>query len=163
MPGWNEQGGRGIGRCGLMPAEYIISSVHLSGLPRSHLRHYMCHSSSRTPADIRSVCVSAGTQKAPNLLCCFLKRRLTNTPRHRHPADGQLSSLCPTLPSFSSFGAACAMLGCSLPVSSNTPLRASVYNANIRFVVNIAYIRKFCDHLIVLYIFDQSCIVLKSG
>ena len=69
MPGWNEQGGRGIGRCGLMPAEYIISSVHLSGLPRSHLRHYMCHSSSRTPADIRSVCVRRHSESSePTLL-----------------------------------------------------------------------------------------------
>ena len=41
----------------------------------------------------KRVCVSACTQKAPNLQC--FKRRLTNTPRHHHLADVQLSSLYP--------------------------------------------------------------------
>ena len=103
------------------------------------------------------------TQKAPNLRCYFLKRRFTNTPRRCHPADGQLSSLYPTSPSFSSFGAACAMLCGSPPASSSTPLRPSVYNASINLAVNKINIRRFCDRLNIRYIFDQTCIVLKSG
>ena len=49
------------------------------------------------PADIRNVCVSAYTQKTPNLRCRFRKRRLTNTPRRHRLADGQISSHLPTL------------------------------------------------------------------
>ena len=37
-------------------------------------------------------CASACTQKTPYLRCGFLKRRLTNTSRRHHLADGQLSS-----------------------------------------------------------------------
>ena len=44
-----------------------------------------------------------------------------------------------------------------------TPLRPSMYNASISLVVNIMCIHTFCDHLNVLYIIDQTCIVLKSG
>ena len=58
-----------------------------------------------SPADIRKVCVTGCTQKAPHLLC-FLTRRPTNTPQRRRLADGQLSSLCPPSPRFTSFGAA---------------------------------------------------------
>ena len=54
------------------------------------------------------------------------KRGLTNTPRRRCLADGQLSSLYLTSPSFSSFGAACAMLCYFSPASSSTPSRPSV-------------------------------------
>ena len=66
-------------------------------------------------------------------------------------------------PSFSSFGAACAMLCYLPPAFSSTPLRPFEYNASIILIVNISCIRTFCDHLNVLYIFDQTCIVLKSG
>ena len=100
------------------------------------------------------MCVSACTQKAPNVRCCFLKRRLTNAPRRRHPSDGQLSSLYPTSLSFSSFGAARVMC-CLPPASSSTPLRPSVYNASVSLLVNIVCIRSFCDHINVLNIFDQ--------
>ena len=75
----------------------------------------------------------------------------------------QLSSLYPNSPSFSSFGAACAMLCYLPPAFSSTPLRPFEYNASIILIVNISCIRTFCDHLNVLYIFDQTCIVLKSG
>ena len=78
-------------------------------------------------ADIPQVCVFACTQNTPNLRCCFLKRRLTNTTRRHRLADGQLSSLYPPSPSFSPFGAASVMLCCSPPpASSSTPLRPSV-------------------------------------
>ena len=106
------------------------------------------------------MCVSACTQKAPNLRFCFLKRRLTNTPRRHRLADGQLSSLYAPLPSFSSFGAASVMMCCSArPASSSAP---SVLPED-RIGRNIIYIRRFCDHINVLHIFDQTCIVLKSG
>ena len=109
------------------------------------------------------MCVSACTQKTPNLRC-FFKRRLINTPRHHRVADGKLSSLYPPSPRFSSFGAAFVMLCCSPPpASSSTPLRLSVCYPSISLVVNIMYIRTFCDHLNALYIFDPNCIVLKSG
>ena len=68
----------------------------------------------------------------------------------------------PTSPSFSSFGAACVMC-CFPPASSSTPLRLSVCYPSISLVVNIMYIRTFCDHRNVLYIFDHICTVLKSG
>ena len=56
------------------------------------------------------------------------KRRLTNTPRCHRLADGQLSSLCRPSPSFSSFGAASAMLCCCAPPAcSGTPSRPSEY------------------------------------
>ena len=72
------------------------------------------------------VCASACTQKTPNLRCFFVKRRLTNTPRRRRLADGQLSSLYAP-PSFSSFGAASVLMCCSArPASSSAPLRPIV-------------------------------------
>ena len=104
------------------------------------------------------------TQKTPNLRCWFLKRRLTNTPRRHRLADGQLLSLYPPSPKFISFGATSVSLCCSLsPASSNTPLRPSVCHPSISLVVNIMFIRIFCEHLNVLYVFDPTCIVLKSG
>ena len=78
------------------------------------------------PADIREVFVSACTQEAPNLRCCFLKRRLTNTPRRLRLADGQLSSPYPPSPNFSSLSAASVMMFCFPPASSSTPSRPSV-------------------------------------
>ena len=108
------------------------------------------------------MCVSACTQKTPNLRCGFLKRRLTNTTRRHHHADGQLSSLYAPSPSFSSFGAAFVMCS-SAPASSSAPLLPSVRCPSIGLVVNILYIRIFCGHLNVLYIFDQTCIVLQPG
>ena len=114
------------------------------------------------PGYSKSLYVSACTQNAPNLRC-FLKRRLTNTPRRHRLADGQLSSLYPPSPSFSSFGAASVMLCCSPPASSGTPSRPCVYYSSIIPVVNVTYISGFCYHINVLCIFDQTCIVLKSG
>ena len=68
------------------------------------------------------MCVSACTQKAPNLRCGFLKRRLTNTPRRHRLADGQLSPLYASLPTFSSFGAASVKMCCSArPAYSSAP------------------------------------------
>ena len=106
------------------------------------------------------MCASACPQKIPNLRGGFRKRRLTNTPRRHRLADGQLSSLYAPLPSFSSFGAASVMMCCSArPASSSAP---SVLPED-RIGRNIIYIRRFCDHINVLHIFDQTCIVLKSG
>ena len=106
----------------------------------------------------------ACTQKTPNLRCRFLKRRLKNAPRRFRLAHGQLSSIYPPSPSFSSFDAASMMLCCSpLPASSSTPLRPSLCYPSISLVVNIMFIIVFCGHLNVIYIFDPNCIVLKSG
>ena len=115
-----------------------------------------------SPADIQKVCVSACTQKTPNLRC-FLKRHLTKKNRRHRLADGQLSLPYPPSPSFRSFGAASVMLCCSPPpASSSTPLRPSVCYPSISLVVNIMIFGIFCDHLNVLFIFDPPCIV-KSG
>ena len=105
--------------------------------------------------------MSACTQKAANLRFFHPKRCLTNTPRRRHTADGQLSALHPTSPDFGSFGAACVMC-CFPPASSSPPLRAFVYYASISLVVNIMFIRTFYDYLHVRYIFDHNCSILKS-
>ena len=108
--------------------------------------------------------MSACTQNAPNLRCCFLKRRPTNTPRGHRLANGQLSSFYAPSPSFSSFGAASVMLYCSAPpASSSTPLRPSVYYWSFGLVVNVVYIRTLCDYINVVYIFYPACIVLKLG
>ena len=95
-----------------------------------------------SPADIREVCVPSCTQKAPNLRCCFLKQRLTNTPRCRRLANGELSSLYPPSPNFTSFGAASVMLRCS-PPASRTHLRPSVYYRSTSLLVNIIYIYSY--------------------
>ena len=72
-------------------------------------------------------------------------------------------SLYPPSPSFSSFGAASVMLCCSPPPgSSSTPFRPSVCYPSNSLVVTRVYIRIFCDHLNVFYIFDPTCMV-KSG
>ena len=42
---------------------------------------------------------------------------------------------------------------CFPPASSSTPLRPSVYYPSINLVVNIRFIRRFCDHLSI-YIFS---------
>ena len=107
---------------------------------------------------------SACTQKTPNLRFCFFKRRLTNTPRRHRLADDQLSSLYAPSPRFSSFGAASVVLCCSAPPASlSAPLRPSVRYPTTGLVVNTMHIRTFCDHINVLHIFGQICIVLKSG
>ena len=109
-----------------------------------------------SPADIRNVCVSASAQKAPNLRCCFLTRRLTNTPQGHRLADGQLSPLYPPSPSFSSFGVASVICCSAPPASSSTPLRTSVYYPSMNLVLNIIYIPTFCEYLNILYIFDPT-------
>ena len=73
------------------------------------------------------VCVSACTQKTPNLRCSFLRRRLTITPQRHRLADDQLSSLYPPSLSFSSFGTASVMLCHSPTASSSKPSRPSVH------------------------------------
>ena len=76
-------------------------------------------------------------------------------PRRHRLAGGQLSSFYPPSPSFSSFGAASVMY-CSAPACSSTPLRPSVHYPSISLVVNIVCIQTFCDHLNVIYVFDQK-------
>ena len=81
-------------------------------------------------------------------------------PRRHHLADGPLSSLYAPSPSLSSFGAASVMMCCSArPASSRAP---SVLPED-RVGRNIIYNRRFSDHIDVLHIFDQTCIVLKFG
>ena len=63
-------------------------------------------------------------------------------------------------PSLSSFGAASVMMCCfARPASSSAP---SVLPED-SIGRNIIYIRRFCDHINVLHIFDQTRIVLKLG
>ena len=81
-------------------------------------------------------------------------------PRHHHLSDGSLSALHAPSPSLSSFGAASVMMCCSAgPASSSAP---SVLPEE-RICGNIINIRRFCDDIDVLHIFDQTCIVLKLG
>ena len=55
------------------------------------------------------------------------------------------------------------MLRCSaLPASSSAPLRQSVRYLRIALIVNMIYTRTFYDHINVLHIFDETCIVLTS-
>ena len=107
------------------------------------------------------MCVSACPQKTPNLRGGFRERRLTDTPdatalpmagSHHFTHPHQVSArLAPPV-----------MMCCSArPASSSAPsvlrTRGSV------LVVNIKHIRRLCDLTIILHIFDQTCIVLKSG
>ena len=102
--------------------------------------------------------MSAGLHKTLNPQGCFRKRRLTNTPRRHRVADGQLSSSYAPLPCFSLFGAA----SCDVLFRSACLLERTVC-ATIGLVVNIISIRRFCDQINVLHIFDPTCIVLKLG
>ena len=73
-------------------------------------------------------------------------------PRRHHLADGPLSSLYAPSRSLSSFGAASVMMGCSArPASSSAP---SVLPED-RIGRNIICIRRFCDDINILHIFDQ--------
>ena len=84
-------------------------------------------SSEGFPSGYLCVCVRLRPE-TPNLRCRFRKQHLTNTSRCHRLADGQLSSLCRPSPSFSSFGAASAMLCCCAPPAcSGTPSRPSEY------------------------------------
>ena len=81
-------------------------------------------------------------------------------PRRHRLADGALSSLYAPSPSLSPFGAASVMKCCSTrPASSSAP---SVLSED-RTGRNRMYIRRFCDHINVLHIFDQACIVSTLG
>ena len=81
-------------------------------------------------------------------------------PRRHHLAGGPLSSLYAPSPSLSSFSAASVMMCCSArPASSSAP---SVLPKD-RISRNIIYIRPCCDHINVLHIFDQTCVVWKLG
>ena len=104
-------------------------------------------------------------------------------PRRHHLADGPLSSLYATSlplsslhapsPSLSSFGAASVMMCCSArPASSRAPSAlpkpmASSHHfdpfAKFKLVWRRICICRFCNHLNVLHIFDQTCIVLMLG
>ena len=77
-------------------------------------------------------------------------------PRRHRLAGGQLSSFYPPSPSFSSFGAASVMCSSASPACSSTPLRPSVHYTSSSLVVNIMCIQTFCDHLNVLYFFNQK-------
>ena len=81
-------------------------------------------------------------------------------PRHHHLSDGSLSALHAPSPSLSSFGAASVVMYCfARPASSSAP---SVLPKD-RIGRDIIYIRPFCDHMKVLNIFDQTCIVSTLG
>ena len=87
----------------------------------------------------------------------FLKRRLTNTPRHLRLADGQLSSLYQPSPCFSSFDATSAMLcGPAPPACSSTPFLSFMHYQSVSLVVNVMCIQTFRGHLNALHIFDQT-------
>ena len=81
-------------------------------------------------------------------------------PRRHHLADGPLSSLGAPSPSFSSFGAASVMMCCSARPASSS---AHSVLPEDRIGRSIIYVRRFCDHINVLHIFDPTCIVLKLG
>ena len=82
---------------------------------------------------------------------------MTNTPRRHRLADGQLSSLYPPSPTFSSFGTTSVMLRCSASSDcSSTLFRPFVHYPSTRLFLNIMCTQTFCEHLNVLYIFDQT-------
>ena len=95
---------------------------------------------------------------------CFSQTTLDEKPRRQRLADGQLSSPYTPPLSFSSFGAASVIMHV---VPLVLLLRVHPYGRvcypRIGLVVNMMYIRIFCDHINVIHIFDQTCIVLKSG
>ena len=98
--------------------------------------------------------------EAPNLRGGFRKMTPDEHPRRHRLADGPLSSLYAPSPSLSSFGAASVMMCCSARPTSSSAL--SVLPED-RIGRNILCIRRCCDHINVLNIFDQTCIVLKLG
>ena len=105
------------------------------------------------------VCVRLRTED-PNPRSFFCERGLTGTRRRHHLDGGRRSPTYPPSPSLSSFGAASVVMCCSArPASSSAP---SVLPVD-RIGRNIIYAALFCDHINVLHIFDQICIVLKLG
>ena len=105
------------------------------------------------------VCVSTFVRN-PEPTSWFSQMTPDEHPRRHHLADGPLSSLYAPSPSLSSFGAASVMMCSSArPASSSAP---SVLPED-RIGRNIICIRRCCDHIDVLHIFDQTCIVLKLG
>ena len=103
------------------------------------------------------MCVSACTQKTPNLRCCFLKRRLTNNPRSQRLAGDQFSLLLLTLASFQLVCATAVILRCTAPPACSRTLTAVHALPEYQFCRKYSmYIQTFCDYLNVHYIFDQS-------
>ena len=88
------------------------------------------------------------------------KRRFSQITPDEHAqrhqlADGPLLLLCAPS-SLRSCGAASVVMCCSSsPASSSAP---SVLPED-RMGRNIIYVRPFCDHMNILHIFDQTCIV----
>ena len=111
-----------------------------------------------SPADIRKLCVCVRLDSENSELTLLISQttpdeHLSTPPPCRWPT---LTTL-PTLTKFSPFDAASEMLCRSAPpAGSSTPLRPSVLYLSISIVVNITCIQIFCDHLNVIYIFDQT-------
>ena len=104
--------------------------------------------------------MSTCTQKAPNLRC-LLERRPTNTPRRHRLADGQLSSLYARSLSFSSFWRRlCDVVLFHSCLFEHTLMAVCVLP---EYRSGRKYMRTSCDDKNVRYIFDPTCIVLKSG
>ena len=82
---------------------------------------------------------------------------ISQTTPDEHPPTPPPCRWPALMKNFSSFGAASVMLCCSAPPAcSSTPLRPSVHYPSIMLVANIVCIQTFCDHINVLYIFDQT-------
>ena len=77
-------------------------------------------------------------------------------PQRHQLSDGPFLWLCAPSPSLRSCDAASVVMCCSArPASSSAPSGLP----EDRIGRNIIYIRPFCDHINVLYIFDKPCIV----
>ena len=111
-----------------------------------------------SPADVRKICVCVRlhSENSEHTMLIY-QRFLRNTPRRQRLADGQLSSLYPPSPNFSSLGAASVMFCWSAPPAfSSTPLQPSVHPPTISLIVNTICIQTFSDFLNALDIFDQT-------
>ena len=81
-------------------------------------------------------------------------------PRRHHLADGPLLSLYTPSPSLDSFGETSVIMCCS---ARHASLSAPSVLPEDRIGYNIRHIRPCCDHINVVLIFDQTCVVLKLG
>ena len=81
-------------------------------------------------------------------------------PRRHHLADGPLLSLYAPSPSLGSYSTASVMMCCSARLASSNALSVLPEDRIGRNIINIA---SFYNHINVLHIFDQTCIVLTLG
>ena len=118
-----------------------------------------------SPVDIQKVCVRPLSLRNSEPTRWFSQMTPDEHPRRHHLADGPLSSppcRWPTLITLTKFELVWRRLCDDVLFRSSCLLSAPSVLPEDRIRRNIIYIRRFCDHINVLHVVDQTCMVLKS-